>query len=140
MALSADAGNVACARSAPASATSPRSAWSSNGSPRCHGPGSAKTYRLVIRRQLIDHYEGQRHLFDEYRYRYIVTNLPESISTVHVVDLTYERCKPGNIIQQLGAGIAAWRMPVAEFDGNSAWLEIAWLAWSTSGQRGRIRP
>ena len=28
------------------------------------------------------------------------------------------------------AGIAAWRMPVAEFDGDSAWLEIARLAWN----------
>jgi hypothetical protein len=30
-----------------------------------------------------------------------------------------------NVIEQLGSGLAAWRMPVAEFDGNSAWLEIA---------------
>ena len=93
-------------------------------------PGSAMTYRLVIRRQLIENYEGQRYLFDEYRYRYIVTNLPASTSTRDVVDLTYERCDQENIIQQLGAGIAAWRMPVAEFDGNSAWLEIARLAWN----------
>jgi hypothetical protein len=96
----------------------------------CTPPGSATTYRLVIRRQLIENYEGQRHLFDEYRYRYIVTNLPASMSTAHVVDLTYERCDQENVIQQLGAGIAAWRMPVAEFDGNSAWLEIARLAWN----------
>jgi len=34
------------------------------------------------------------------------------------------------LIQQLGAGLAAWRMPVAEFDGNCAWLEIARLAWN----------
>lgn len=93
--------------------------------------GSATTYRLVIRRQLIENHEGQQHLFDEYRYRYIVTNLPGSMSTAHVVDLTYERCDQENVIQQLGAGIAAWRMPVAEFDGNSAWLEIARLAWNS---------
>jgi hypothetical protein len=88
------------------------------------------TYRLVIRRQLIENHEGQQYLFDEYRYRYVVTNLPASMSTQNVVDLTYERCDQENIIQQLGAGIAAWRMPVAEFDGNSAWLEIARLAWN----------
>jgi hypothetical protein len=89
-----------------------------------------KPYRLVIRRQLIEHRKGQRMLFDEYRYRYIVTSLPASVSTQDVVDLTYERCDQENVIAQLGSGLAAWRMPVAEFDGNSAWLEIARLAWN----------
>jgi hypothetical protein len=89
-----------------------------------------KPYRLVIRRQLIEHREGQRSLFEEYRYRYIVTSLPASISTQEVIDLTYERCDQENMIAQLGSGLAAWRMPVAEFDGNSAWLEIARLAWN----------
>lgn len=93
-------------------------------------PGSSETYRLAIRRQLIENYQGQQHLFDEYRYRYIVTNLPASISTARIVDLTYERCDQENIIAELQNGIAAWRMPVAEFDGNSAWLEIARLAWN----------
>lgn len=93
-------------------------------------PGSSETYRLVIRRQLIENHEGQQHLFDEYRYRYVVTNLPASISTARVIDLTYERCDQENIIAELKNGIAAWRMPVAEFDGNSAWLEIARLAWN----------
>jgi hypothetical protein len=89
-----------------------------------------KPYRLAIRRQLIEHREGQRSLFEEYRYRYIVTSLPASVSTQDVVDLTYERCDQENVIAQLGSGLAAWRMPVAEFDGNSAWLEIARLAWN----------
>ena len=34
------------------------------------------------------------------------------------------------VIAQLGSGVAAWRMPVAEFEGNCAWLEIARLAWN----------
>jgi hypothetical protein len=32
------------------------------------------------------------------------------------------------VSEQLGSGLAAWRMPVAELDGNSAWLKIARLA------------
>lgn len=91
---------------------------------------TGKPYRLIIRRQRIEHHKGQQHLFDEYRYRYIVTNLPASVSTQDVVDLTYERCDQENVIAQLGSGLAAWRMPVADFDGNSAWLEIARLAWN----------
>ena len=37
---------------------------------------SSKTHRLIIRRQLIEHYEGQQFLLEEYRYRYIEPNLP----------------------------------------------------------------
>jgi hypothetical protein len=91
---------------------------------------TGKPYRLVIRRQLIEHRKGQRFLFDEYRYCYIVTSLPSSVSTQEVVDLTYERCDQENVIEQLGSGLVAWRIPVAEFDGNSAWLEIPRLAWN----------
>ena len=92
--------------------------------------GSDETYRLVIRRQLIEHHKGQQFLFEEYRYRYVETNFPQSVSTVEVVDHTYERCDQENLIEQMGSGLAAWRMPVAEFAGNCAWLEIARLAWN----------
>jgi len=91
---------------------------------------SERTYRLIIRRQLIEHSKGQTLLYDEYRYRYVVTDLPPSITTARVVDMTYERCDQENSIEQLGSGLAAWRMPVREFAGNSAWLEIARLAWN----------
>ena len=30
----------------------------------------------------------------------------------------------------MGSGVALWGMPVAEFDGNSSWLEIGRLAWN----------
>jgi len=93
-------------------------------------PGSDKPLRLVIRRQLIEEYKGQRFLFQKYRYRYIETNFPKSVSAEQVVDHTYERCDQENLIEQMGSGLAAWRMPVAEFAGNCAWLEIARLAWN----------
>ncbi len=93
-------------------------------------PDSEHIYRLVIRRQLIEHSKGQTVLFDEYRYRYVVTDLPDSLAATQVIDLTYERCDQENTIEQLGSGLAAWRMPVREFAGNSVWLEIARLAWN----------
>jgi len=93
-------------------------------------PGANETYRLVIRRQLIEHRKGQMFLCADYRYRYVVTDLPRSYSTQDVVDETYQRCDQENLIEQMGSGIAMWRMPVAEFDGNCAWLEIARLAWN----------
>jgi hypothetical protein len=92
--------------------------------------GSEKTYRMVLRRQRIEERDGQGHLFEFYRYRYVVTNLPTSWSPVEVIDATYQRCDQENVIEQMGSGVALWRMPVAEFDGNSAWLEIGRLAWN----------
>jgi hypothetical protein len=91
--------------------------------------GSTKSYRMILRRQLIEE-SDQEHLFDFYRYRYVVTNLPASWSVEEVIDATYQRCDQENVIEQMGNGIALWRMPVAEFEGNSAWLEIGRLAWN----------
>lgn len=91
---------------------------------------SDKTYRLIIRRQHIAHYKGSRFIRDEVRYRYVVTNLPKSWSAQQVVDETYQRCDQENVISQMGSGLAAWRMPVGEFFGNCAWLEMARLAWN----------
>ena len=93
-------------------------------------PGAAEPYRLVIRRQLIEHTQGQQALFAEYRYRYVVTNLPTSWSAEEVIDATYERCDQEIVIEQMGSGLAMWRMPVGQFAGNSAWLEIGRLAWN----------
>lgn len=93
-------------------------------------PSATKTYRMIIRRQLIEESKGQESMFEFYRYRYVVTNLPRSWSAEEVIDATYQRCDQENVIEQMGSGVALWRMPVAEFDGNSAWLEIGRLAWN----------
>jgi hypothetical protein len=93
-------------------------------------PGSDRTYRRIVRRQRIEQSEGQERLFELYRYRYVVTNLPASWSAPEVIDATYQRCDQENVIEQMGSGVALWRMPVAEFDGNRAWLEIGRLAWN----------
>jgi hypothetical protein len=89
--------------------------------------------RLIVRRQLLDIDQGkgeQREMWQEQRYRYVVTNLPRDWSIEDVLDATYMRCEQENVIAGLGSGIAAWRMPVAEMRGNAAWLEIARLAWN----------
>ena len=93
-----------------------------------HGLDSA--CRMIVRRVLIEESDGQGALFKHFRYRLVLTNLPRSYTPGQVVDLTYQRCDQENVIEQLGQGIAGWRMPVAEFMGNSAWLQIARLAWN----------
>ena len=92
------------------------------------GLGSA--CRMIVRRILIEENDGQRALFKHFRYRLVLSNLPRSYTPRQVVDITYQRCDQENVIEQFGQGIAGWRMPVAEFMGNSAWLQIARLAWN----------
>lgn len=86
--------------------------------------------RLIVRRILIEESDGQGVLLKHFRYRLVLSDLPRSYTAQKIVDLTYQRCDQENVIEQFGAGIAGWRMPVAEFLGNSAWLEIARLAWN----------
>ena len=102
--------------------------WVSEIAYQPHGLDSA--CRMIVRRILIEERDGQGALFEHFRYRLVLTNLPRSYTPWQVVDLTYQRCDQENVIEQFGAGIAGWRMPVAEFMGNSAWLEIARLAWN----------
>jgi hypothetical protein len=86
--------------------------------------------RLIVRRVLIEERDGQGALFKHFRYRLVLSDLPRSYTAQRIVDLTYQRCDQENLIEQFGHGIAGWRMPVAEFMGNAAWLEIARLAWN----------
>jgi hypothetical protein len=92
--------------------------------------GLAGACRMIVRRILIEERDGQGALFEHFRYRLVLTNLARSYTAGQVVDITYQRCDQENVIEQFGAGIAGWRMPVAEFMGNSAWLQIARLAWN----------
>ncbi len=86
--------------------------------------------RMIVRRIRIEERDGQGALFESFRYRLVLTNLPRSYTPREIIDLTYQRCDQENVIEQFGQGIAGWRMPVAEFLGNSAWLQIARLAWN----------
>jgi hypothetical protein len=94
-------------------------------------PGCQEPLRLVVRRQILDRFEGkQGRLTDFIRDRYVVTNLPQSWSIEDVIDETYLRCDQENVIEQLGSGLAMWRTPVKAFAGNKAWIEIARLGWN----------
>jgi DDE family transposase len=95
-----------------------------------HPAGVAEALRMIVRRVLIEEDDGQGTLFEHYRYRIILTSLPRHHTPRQIADLTYQRCDQENVIAEFGSGIAGWRMPVAQFWGNSAWLEIARLAWN----------
>ena len=85
------------------------------------------TYRLLIRRQLIEEADQQGNLFDLWRYRFVLTNLTD-MAAEEVMDLTYRRCDQENLIEQLQNGLAGLRMPTGELLSNAAFLRCARLA------------
>ena len=88
---------------------------------------SDQVYRLVIRRQRIEvHDQGE--LFELWRYRYAMTNLPQTTSAQEAMDLTYQRCDQENVIEQLQHGVAGMRMPTGGLESNAAFLTCARLA------------
>ena len=91
-------------------------------------PGqSSTTYRLIVRRQRIEE-SKQGELFDLWRYRFVITNLPKSVAADEVVRLTYQRCDQENVIEQLQHGVAAMSMPTGNFLANWAYLVCARIA------------
>lgn len=88
---------------------------------------SERTYRLIVRRQRIEE-SAQGVLFELWRYRYVLTNLPKSVSAEEVVWETYRRCDQENVIEQLQSGVAAMRMPTGGLLANHAFLVCARLA------------
>lgn len=88
---------------------------------------SERTYRLIVRRQRIEE-SNQGDLFEVWRYRYVLTNLPKSVSAERAVRETYRRCDQENVIEQLQGGVAAMRMPTGSLLANHAFLVCARLA------------
>jgi hypothetical protein len=88
---------------------------------------SDQSYRLIARYQEIEEHE-QGNLFTLARFRYVLTNLPLSVSAEKVMDLTYQRCDQENLIEQLQSGVAAMRMPTGGMLSNAAFMTCARLA------------
>jgi hypothetical protein len=91
---------------------------------------AGRTFRLIAKRQRVEVTAGQERLFDEYRYRFIITNIPKGdMDASEVVRFAYGRCDQENTIEQLKNGIAALRMPTGELRANDAFLKAGQLAW-----------
>jgi hypothetical protein len=70
-----------------------------------------KTYRMVVVRKNLSVEKGETRLFDEIRYFFYITN-DQTLSPQQVVLFANQRCDQENVIEQFGAGIAGWPMPV----------------------------
>jgi hypothetical protein len=88
------------------------------------------TFRVVVKRQLVETSQGQELLYADYVYRFIITNIPRNeMNAGEVLRFAYGRCDQENIIEQAKNGIAALRMPTGELLANAAFLMAGQLAW-----------
>lgn len=102
----------------------------------------ARSYRLVVVRKNLTIAEGvgvQRRLFDEVRYFFYISNLPD-VSAEEIVFEANSRCNQENLIAQLKSGVHAATMPLGCLVSNGAYLVMAALAWSLKAWWALLTP
>jgi hypothetical protein len=97
-----------------------------------------KPYRVVIVRKNISVKEGERHLVDEIRYFFYITNRKDKAPKI--VGLANGRCDQENVIEQLKNGVNAMRMPVNDLLSNWAYMVMTALAWNLKAWFGLLMP
>jgi hypothetical protein len=91
---------------------------------------TGRSFRVIVKRQTVQTSEGQDLLFTEYRYRFVITNIPAGqMTAAQVLQFAHRRGDQENAIEQLKNGIAALRMPTGELRANGAFLLAGQLAW-----------
>ncbi|MBV8235285.1 MAG: IS1380 family transposase, partial [Acidimicrobiia bacterium] len=88
-----------------------------------------ESYRLIIVRQTIAVEEGQTRLFDEVRYRFLLTN-HRTGRPRELVFQGNDRCDQENLIAQLKGGVHAPRAAVDNLVSNGAYMVMTGLAWN----------
>ena len=91
--------------------------------------GLDESYRVLIKRQLIEERNGQAALLERYQYHFIITSI-QDMEAADLVRFTYGRCNQENTIEQLKHGLAALRMPTGELLANAAFMLAALIAWN----------
>ena len=88
-----------------------------------------KAYRMVVVKKNLSVEKGELVLFDDVRYFFYITNLPDE-SPQEIVLLANDRCDQENLIEQVKNGVKAMTMPLDNLLSNWAYMVMAALAWS----------
>lgn len=96
-----------------------------------------RSYRMIVVRKNLSVEKRELVLFDDIRYFFYVTNIPD-LSPQGVVLFANQRCNQENAIEQLKNGVNALRMPSDEFYANWAYMVIAALAWNMKAWFGLL--
>ena len=89
----------------------------------------SQTYRMVVVCKNISKQKGEQALFDEFEYRFYITN--DRVMKKHEVVLAANgRCHQENILAQLLGGVRALTAPVDNLVSNWAYMVMTALAWN----------
>lgn len=94
---------------------------------------------MVVLRKRITVEKGEQRLFDEYRYRFYITNDAVAHPS-HIVFEANRRCDQENLIEQLKNGVRALHAPVNSLVSNWAYMVMASLAWTLKAWAGLTLP
>jgi hypothetical protein len=96
--------------------------------PTCNKKKLDRAYRMIAIRKQIE-VSGKTGLFDQYEYRFILTDLTDS-RLDRIVRYAYGRSNQENLIEQAKNGVSAFRMPTGDLLANEVWMTVAMLAQS----------
>lgn len=99
----------------------------------------ARSYRLVILRKNLSVEKGEQVLYDEIRYFFYLSNLPEP-APAELVYSANDRCDQENLIAQLKGGVHAMKLPVDDLYSNWAYMVMASLAWTLKSWFALLAP
>lgn len=88
-----------------------------------------RAYRLIVVRKNLLITQGQRHLLDDYRYFFYLTN-DERTPAAELVLKANDRCQQENLLAQLKGGVRALSAPVDNLVSNWAYMVMTGLAWN----------
>ncbi len=88
-----------------------------------------QTYRMIVVRKNLTHDQGERRLFDDYRYFFYLTN-DRQLSATAVVLEANDRCDQENLHAQLKGGVRSLTAPVDSLLSNWAYMVMTSLAWN----------
>ena len=88
-----------------------------------------KAYRMIVVCKNLVHEQGQKRLFDDYRYFLYITNDWDTAAS-QIVLLAHQRCDQENLIGQLKSGVRSLRAPLDSLESNWAYMVMTSLAWN----------
>jgi hypothetical protein len=98
-----------------------------------------REYRVIVLRKRVAIDQGQKRLFEEYRYFFYIAN-DRTMTAEEVVFSANDRCDQENLIAQLKGGVHALTAPVDDLVSNWAHMVIASLAWSLKAWSALMMP
>jgi hypothetical protein len=99
----------------------------------------SRGYRLIILRKNLSVEKGETMLYDDIRYFFYLSNLPDQ-TPAELVYSANDRCDQENLHAQLKGGCHAMKMPVDDLVSNWAYMVMAALAWSLKAWFALLTP